>query len=121
MKSREYYLGRPFNDKLNYPYGLSRSGDYSIRECDILNRCGSLFQALMKNEVQNPDPVDEHLLAVVNGQAEVTTPEEKAWMKYLEKTERLRAVPSMLVSFGKNSGEEIDFSEDQSFDSEDDF
>lgn len=121
MKTREYYLGRPFNDKINYPYGVARSGDYSVRECEILNSCGSLFQALMKGEVQNPNDTDQLLLNVMAGKAPAVTAEQKVWMKYLDKTEKLRAVPSMLVSFGKNGGEEIDFAEDQTFDSEEEF
>lgn len=121
MKPREYYLGRPFADRANYPYGIERSGDFSVRECQVLNQCGSLYQALLKGEVVNPSEDDFHMMDVMAGAQPAAALTEKVWMKYLEKTEKMKTVPSMLVSYGKNAGEDLDFSADSSFDTEDDF
>ena len=121
MRVREYYLGRSFADRANYPYGIERSGDFSLKECQILNRCGSLYQALLNGEVKDPNDDDVRLMAIMAKQIEPQTPEEKVWLKYLDKTEKHKAVPSMLVSYGKNGGDGLDFAEDVTFDSDDDF
>lgn len=80
--NRENLLRKPYNDFRNYPYGFSRSGDFSIKESDALLHYGCLITALLAGELEATTDEDKSLLAVATGQKEAETLVEKAWMKY---------------------------------------
>ena len=79
--TRESLLKRPFNDFRNYPYGFSRSGDFSIRESDALTQYGVLISALLSGEYAPQNQEDDALLASARGEQAPTTLVEKAWAK----------------------------------------
>ncbi|RUO76839.1 DUF413 domain-containing protein [Pseudidiomarina taiwanensis] len=85
---REQIIRKPFNDFKNYPYGFARSGDFSIRESDLLLKHGSLALALMNSEIEPESAEEQSLLAVALGQKAAETPLEKAWSKYLARINR---------------------------------
>ena len=79
---------KPFNDYKNYPYGFSRSGDFSIRESKLLQEKGCLLQALWEGKL-TPSTEEEHLfIAMLHGEREPQTAEEKLWVKYLKRINR---------------------------------
>lgn len=86
--TRDTLLRKPFNDFRNYPYGFSRSGDFSIRESDALLHYGCLITALAAGELKPETEEDKALLAVATGQKEAETPVEKAWAKYMKRINR---------------------------------
>ena len=45
--TRDDLLAKTFVDPANYPYGFSRSGDFSINEAKALQQYGSLISALL--------------------------------------------------------------------------
>jgi len=88
MQTREYYLSRRFIDNKHFPYGFSRSGDFTIREVIELERFGSLYKALSEGTVINPSEDDELFLKVIAGEVESVQPEHKVWLKYLKRCKR---------------------------------
>lgn len=110
MRTRDYYLGRSFSDPVNYPYGIEKSGDYSVKECKILCSIGNLFAALRKEEVADPAIEDFRLLEVVAEQAEPENDLERVYLKYWKRTHPEGYVPSMILTGGS-----VDFSDGYSF------
>ncbi|RUO38899.1 hypothetical protein CWE15_10355 [Aliidiomarina taiwanensis] len=87
---RETLLRKVYNDYRNYPYGFSRSGDFSIRESDALVKYGSLISALVAGDIEPSTEEDKSILAVIAGEKEAETIVEKAWMKYQKRINRPR-------------------------------
>lgn len=86
--NRETLLRKPYNDFKNYPYGFSRSGDFSIRESEALLQYGSLITALIAGEISATTDEDKSLLAVATGKKEAETIAEKSWVKYQKRINR---------------------------------
>lgn len=86
--TREALIRKPFNDFRHYPYGFSRSGDFSIRESDALLHYGCLITALVQGELAPESEEDKGLLAAATGHKEPETDIEKAWAKYQKRINR---------------------------------
>ncbi|MGX5175475.1 DUF413 domain-containing protein [Aliikangiella sp. IMCC44653] len=82
MQTREYWLSKRFADFRRYPYGFSRSGDFTIRQSQLLEQNGVFIQALLNGEVSNPTSDDQELLqALLNSQKEYSEI-ASIWIKY---------------------------------------
>lgn len=84
----EFETNRVFYDSRNFPRGFSRSGDFSLKEAELLTRYGALLSDLTQGRMAPANPAQERLLAVTQGQADAEHPLEKVWAKYLGKTSR---------------------------------
>lgn len=89
-QTRSDLLSRVYHDPKNYPYGFSRSGDFSINEAKALSSQGVLINALMDGSFAPENSEDNDLLAVMNGDKEPATVTEKAWSKYIKRINRQR-------------------------------
>ncbi|WP_196139984.1 DUF413 domain-containing protein [Aliikangiella sp. G2MR2-5] len=82
MKPRDYWLSRRFQDPRRYPYGIARSGDFTIAQSEMLERNGNLIEALLKGEVENPNEEDIQLKdAILKGDIQFS-PLVQTWLKY---------------------------------------
>lgn len=86
--SRESLAKRQFIDRKNYPYGFSRSGDFSINESKALTQHGSLIAALVDGLLTPENQFEQDLLSAAHGQKTPTTSAEKAWVKYQTRINR---------------------------------
>jgi len=86
--NRELVTKKPFNDFKNYPYGFARSGDFSIRESELLAKHGSLVSALLSGELEPQSNEEQSLLQVARGEKAAESPLEKAWNKYQSRINR---------------------------------
>jgi uncharacterized protein YifE (UPF0438 family) len=86
--SKESLLKRVFSDPKNYPYGFSRSGDFSISESRVLSQYGCLITALVDGQIEPTSEEDESLLDAAFGTSEPSTLAEKAWRKYQKRIHR---------------------------------
>lgn len=70
-----------------FPFGLDRSGEFTVEQTKLLIEHGKAYQAL-SNGLQEP-VTDEEIafVAVCKGEKEASTPHEKAWMRFCEKTQ----------------------------------
>lgn len=78
---------KPFVDSRNYPYGLERSGDYSIREAQQLRQLGETFRRLEVGELEPSNEVETQFVKMTRGEKEATSDSEKLWLKYRAKVE----------------------------------
>ena len=114
--TRESLLKRPFNDFRHYPYGFSRSGDFSIRESDALTQYGVLITALLSGQYSPANAEDKALLAAARGEQAPVSLIEKAWAKYQARIHR----PKVASMYGKGKFADESFSAGAIEDSEDD-
>ena len=83
MDTREYWLSRKFSDNKRFPYGFSKSGDFTLAESALLESNGQLISALLEDQVNNPNATDKKLLkAILSGAAESTNDIARVWLKY---------------------------------------
>ncbi|MGJ8680258.1 DUF413 domain-containing protein [Paraglaciecola sp.] len=86
--NRDTLLSQMFADPKNYPYGFSRSGDFSINESKALVQSGCLIAALVDGLIAPETIEDNELLAAAFAKKEPQTPTEKAWVKYQKRINR---------------------------------
>lgn len=81
-------LQKPFNDHKNYPYGFSRSGDFSIRESQLLQQKGNILKALWEGTLAPESDDEKAFVDMLKGNKAPETTEEKLWVKYLKRINR---------------------------------
>jgi uncharacterized protein YifE (UPF0438 family) len=86
--TRESLLARVFSDTKNYPYGFSRSGDFSISESKALSQYGCLIAALADGKIGPANAEEQGFVAAIHGQKAPETAAEKAWVKYQKRINR---------------------------------
>ena len=90
--TRDSLIKRIFSDAKNYPYGFSRSGDFSINESKALSQFGCLIAGLVDGLIEAQTVDDNKLLAVASGTTPPETVAEKAWVKYQKRINRPKLV-----------------------------
>ena len=81
-------LKRMFSDSKHYPYGFSRSGDFSINESKTLSQYGCLMAALVDGKIAPESDEDHAFLRAAYGESEPETVMEKTWVKYQKRINR---------------------------------
>lgn len=89
--SRDSLVKSLFSDPKNYPYGFSRSGDFSISESKALAQYGCLISALVDGQIDASTEEDDSLLATAFGHKDPETVAERAWLKYQKRINRPKA------------------------------
>lgn len=74
---------RPFNDFQHFARGIRRSGEFSIRESEILEACGTAMMALHEGRRQPQDEAESEFLRQLHGQEVITDNYAKIFDKYL--------------------------------------
>ena len=88
MNTREHYLSVRYYDDVRFPYGFSKSGNFTISEAECLESKGAYFCALQEGRILELNQEDKRVLSVLNGDSEATTFEEKTWLKYIGTSKR---------------------------------
>jgi uncharacterized protein YifE (UPF0438 family) len=86
----ESLLKRLFSDTKNYPYGFSRSGDFSISESKALSKYGCLFAALVDGHLIPSSDEEKGFIDAAIGKKQADTIAERAWLKYQNRINRLK-------------------------------
>jgi uncharacterized protein YifE (UPF0438 family) len=86
--TKEVLLRRVFSDPKNYPYGFSRSGDFSISESKALVEYGCYISALIDGHIQPETNEDNEILASAHGDIEPQDTAQRAWLKYQKRINR---------------------------------
>ena len=82
MNTRSYWLSKRFSDPKRYPYGLSRSGDFTISQSQLLESQGNLIQALLRDEVADPTQEDMALKKAIQAGDIQFNNLASTWIKY---------------------------------------
>lgn len=80
-----FLTNQKFYDDINYPRGINRSGDYSIKEVSLLENYGVAFLELSTGKRKPENDVEIQFLQVCQGDVLPSTLEEKTWIKYQNK------------------------------------
>ena len=79
---RSFTSTKKFYDDINYPRGLSRSGDYSLKEVNIIENYGIALRELSSGVRQPITKEEQDFVKVCSGEMQATSDVEKAWRKY---------------------------------------
>ncbi len=90
MSQSDFASSKMFYDTKNFPRGISRSGLFSRREVEILERHGSAMQALYDGSRKAETAAEKDFLKVLAGEKDASTEFEKTWLKYLKHTSQRR-------------------------------
>jgi len=99
---------RRFYDDKNFPNFFHRSGDFTIKEADVLMATGYVMTQLKNGEMKPQSPEHKHFLEVINGKQVAESLEEKTYLKYLKLIQR----KDKIFSLGKNKISNVPFFED---------
>lgn len=80
-----------FSDPKNYPYGFSRSGDFSIAESKALSAYGCLIAALVDGKIRPETDEDKQFILAAHGEIEPQDTTQRAWVKYQKRINRPKA------------------------------
>ncbi|MGY5451219.1 DUF413 domain-containing protein [Agarivorans sp. MS3-6] len=110
---------RRFFDDKNFRRGFSRSGAFTIKEAELLERCGSAFKELDEALRQPIDEIESEFVSVCRGDAEPETAEQKLWLKYKKLTGR-KAFHGLVSNPPKLAAKVVDSDDDDTSDLDDD-
>ena len=109
MKSLAIRLSvKPFIDRLKFPYGFRKSGDFSITEADLLTKYGKTLLSLESGELSPESDDESHFVDFVNGKVPAENSVEKAWAKYV----RLARGKKHFYTLHSSASNQSDFDED---------
>ena len=77
-----------FSDLKHYPYGFSRSGDFSIAESKALSQYGCLIAALVDGHIPPSNDEETNFIESALGRKQPDTIAERAWLKYQNRINR---------------------------------
>jgi len=101
-----------YSDTKNFPWGFSKSGDFTIAQSDILQKYGKVLLALENKEKAPLTPEEKRFIAVCSGKKTASSPLELAWMKYRSLTGRKNVVSAFGTLKIEPNEELIDFEDD---------
>lgn len=77
-----FKVSRSFYDDKNYPRGMARSGDFTLKESQLLIQYGVALMDLSTGKRTPVTDLEQHFVDVCNDKANVENDIEKAWIKY---------------------------------------
>ncbi len=80
--SMPFFSHRLFQDKKNFPYGLSRSGMFTKKQTALLERYGQAYSHLATGLRSPEGPEEIAFVAFCQGLKEAESEHEKVWQLY---------------------------------------
>lgn len=87
-----FSVTRRFFDDKNYPRGLGRHGDFTIKEAEILGKYGEALKELSSGKRKPTTKEEKNFVACCKNKRDPETLIEKVWHKYQLKTSSNRRV-----------------------------
>jgi len=92
---------REFNPREYFPYGISRSGEFTCEQAELLISHGHAYRALAEGSREPVTQEEVRFVDVCRGKRDAETAHERAWSLFCAKVARPRpAVHSPLVTAG---------------------
>lgn len=73
---------KPFYAQQHFPYGMSKSGDFTRDQAILLEEHGEAYEALFLGTREPVTEEESEFVAVCNGKKDAVTEHEKAWQVY---------------------------------------
>jgi uncharacterized protein len=113
MSQKDFASSKIYYDTKHYPRGFHRSGIYSRREAELLERHGYAMKELASGARQPATPAEQQFVQVCKGEMESQTELEKAWLKYYRAVTTRRVIYTAgATSMDSEGGESADFDMD---------
>ncbi len=109
MGQTDFASSKPFFDTKHFPRGISRSGLFSRKEAELLERHGHAMQELANGNRQPVGAAEQAFVSMVNGERQAQSDLEKVWSKYKSHTTNRRVSYTTGMAFSMS--ESGDFSE----------
>ncbi|MBQ4246313.1 MAG: DUF413 domain-containing protein [Succinivibrio sp.] len=75
---------KPFNDFQHFARGIRRSGDFTINESNLLEKCGTAMMELYKGERKPKTPEEKEFVKQITSNEVITDHNAKIFKKYLQ-------------------------------------
>ncbi|TDF36326.1 DUF413 domain-containing protein [Alteromonadaceae bacterium M269] len=85
-KNNSFFSDKKFTDKKLFPYGISRSGDFSLAQTLLLEQHGNAYRELQQGLREPINEEETTFIEVFKGNKDASTPHELVWKRFLEKT-----------------------------------
>ena len=105
MNQKDFASSKVFYDNKNFARGFARSGFFSKKEADLIERNGFAYQELCNGNREPSTPTEEQFLKVMQGELPAETEHEKVWLKYLKHigTKRVAYTTGMAFAMADSS------------------
>ena len=98
-----FFGGAKFYAQHQFPYGIGRSGEFTVLQTALLENNGNAYEEL-HNGIRKPGTAEElQFVAVCRGERQPTTDHEQVWVRFCDKTSGERAVYSIGPSEDESS------------------
>lgn len=88
---------KKFEDKINFPYGFQKSGEFTIEQARILEMNGIAYAELSSGTRKPVGEIEREFVAYCSGKKEATNLHEKVWQRYLMRVNNNK----LAISFNK--------------------
>ncbi|WP_320821863.1 DUF413 domain-containing protein [Reinekea sp.] len=89
MNSNEsFYSLKAFADRLHFPYGFARSGQFSKKQATLIEQHGEAYKNLASGQQAPNTPEEQEFVRLCHGLKDAETEHEKVWAFYLQFTGR---------------------------------
>ena len=75
---------KPFNDFQHFARGIRRSGDFTINESNLLEKCGTAMMELYKGERKPKTPEEKEFVKQITSDEVITDKNAKIFKRYLQ-------------------------------------
>jgi len=86
--SESFYSLKVFADRLHFPYGFARSGQFSKKQATLIEQHGEAYKNLASGQEAPTTPEEQEFVRFCNGLKKAETEHEKVWAFYLNYTGR---------------------------------
>ncbi|MAY43543.1 MULTISPECIES: DUF413 domain-containing protein [unclassified Neptuniibacter] len=86
-----------FEDKVHFPYGFLKSGEFTIEQAGLLDLKGNAYQELATGLRKPRGEAEREFVAFCSGKKQAETVHERLWQRYQSKV----TAASNTVSFNK--------------------
>lgn len=107
MSQTDFASSRVFFDRKHFPRGFSRSGLFSRKEAELLERHGFAFQELANGTREASTAAEKAFMSMVRGERAAETDHEKAWSKYVHHTTNRRISYTTGMAFAMSEGSDF--------------
>lgn len=93
-KRNSFFSDKKFTDKKLFPYGISRSGDFSLAQTLLLEQHGYTYRELQQGLREPINEEEAAFVEVFKKNKEASTPHELVWRRFLDKSQNKIKVSS---------------------------
>ncbi len=86
---------KKFHEEKHFPYGIARSGEFNKSQATLLETYGVAYQELHSGVRKPVNKEEIDFVSVCLGNKKANTQHEIAWMRYCQKIEERKTLPTL--------------------------